>query len=127
MVAEAAAEDSTTTLLDSELIARDPQSEAAASAQERLADLANKFALKDLKTGRFYERLNAYDSAIIYYRSVVANYPNSRYAPEALMRLVRVYREIGYEEDARDTCAHLYRFHDEAEGLREVCPATSTS
>ena len=111
----------------SELLGRYPQSEAADTARERVTELGDKFALKDLKNGEFYERLHAYDSAIIYYRNVVANYANSTHAPTALMRLVAVYRRIGYEEDARETCAHLRRFHPDADGLDRICPATTDS
>jgi outer membrane protein assembly factor BamD len=106
-----------------EVQSRFPSSEAAAQARERAAVLADRFALKELKTGDFYFRLRAYDSAIIYFRSVVANYTESRHAPVALLRLVETYRKIGYAEEAAETCDHLRRFYPAHEGVPEACPA----
>lgn len=107
----------------SEVLTRFPQSEEAARAQERSTELADKFALKEIKTGDFYLRLRAFDSAIIYYKSVVANYTESRHAPLALLRLVDIYRRIGYAEEAAETCEHLRRFYATHDGVTEACPA----
>lgn len=109
----------------SEVLTRFPQSDAAARARERSAELADRFALKDLKTGDFYFRLRAYDSAIIYYKSVVASYTESRYAPVALLKLVETYRRIGYAEEAAETCEHLRRFYATVDGVADACPAPS--
>ena len=111
----------------SELLGRYPQSDAAVEARVKLAALQDQFALKDLKNGEFYSRLRAYDSAILYYKSIVARYPDSRYAPIALMKLVETYRRIGYEEEARETCDHLRRFFPEVEGLDERCPVPTAN
>jgi outer membrane protein assembly factor BamD len=107
----------------SDLLRRYPQSDLAAQANERLVELGDKFARKDLKTAEYYVRVHAYDAAMIYLRQVVARFPNSEYAPIALLRLVGTYRRIGYEEEATETCAHLRRFYPDQEGLDEQCPA----
>lgn len=109
----------------SEVLQRYPNSSAAAETRQRVAELTDKFALKEMKTGDFYFRLKAYDAAILYYKQVIASWSQSSYAPTALMKLVRTYRRIGYEEEATETCAHLRRFYPEAEGINEVCPAPS--
>jgi outer membrane protein assembly factor BamD len=106
-----------------ELLARFPDSPAAARAGIKLAALEDRFAEKDYLNGVFYFRLRAYDSAIIYFRSVVANYAQSRFAPRALIRLVEAYRTIGYAEEARETCEHLRRYYPETEGLVTACPS----
>ncbi|HEX9727475.1 MAG TPA: outer membrane protein assembly factor BamD [Gemmatimonadales bacterium] len=105
-----------------ELLRRYPQSEAAIQGRDRAAVLADQFALKDLKTGNFYLRLRAYDSAILYFKNVVALYPESPHAAKALVRLVDVYRRIGYEEEATETCTHLRRFFPAADGVDQRCP-----
>jgi outer membrane protein assembly factor BamD len=106
----------------SEVLTRYPNSSAAELTRARSAAMADQFALKDLKTGDFYFKIKAYDSAIIYYRAVIASWSQSRHAPTALMKLVQTYRRIGYEEEATETCAHLRRFYPEAEDLDAVCP-----
>lgn len=105
-----------------ELLARYPETPAAAAAQERIAELNDQFAHKMYKTGEFYLRLNAYDSAILYFRDVVASYPRSRHAPRALLKLVEAYEKIGYREERRETCAHLREFYPDLPGVADACP-----
>lgn len=107
----------------SEVLNRYPNSAAAPVTRQRVTELADRFALKDLKTGDYYLRLKAFDSAMIYYKAVITSWPQSQHAPTALMKLVGVYRRIGYLEEANETCDHLRRFFAEAEGLDGVCPA----
>lgn len=111
----------------SEVLTRYPNSTAAPLTRQRVTELGDRFALKDLKTGDFYFRIKAYDSAIIYYRAVVAGWPQSQHAPTALMKLVTTYRRIGYFEEANETCEHLRRFYSEADGLGAVCPADTAA
>lgn len=105
-----------------ELIARFPTSRAAARAAIKMTALQEKFAEKEYDNGMFYLRLRAYDSAIIYFRSVVANYAQSSFASRALLRLVEAYRTIGYAEEEREACDHLRRYYPDAEGLDKTCP-----
>jgi outer membrane protein assembly factor BamD len=110
-----------------ELVARFPDSRAAQRAAMKLVRLADMFADKDYRSGRFYQRLKAYDSAILYFRGVVADYPQSRYAPQALLRLVEVYRVLNYADERRDTCDHLHRYYPQTAGLSQACPAPADS
>ena len=74
-----------------------------------------------------YLRRKAYDSAIIYFKDVIANYPDAALAPDALLRLVDSYRAIGYKDELQETCAHLRRFYPQATGLAKSCPADTTA
>ncbi|MGH7606248.1 MAG: outer membrane protein assembly factor BamD, partial [Gemmatimonadales bacterium] len=93
-----------------ELAGRYPDSEAAARARPHVQRLQNQFADKTYKNGMFYLRRKAYDSAIIYFKAVIANFPDARRVPDALLRLVETYRAIGYSQELTETCAHLRRF-----------------
>ena len=106
-----------------ELAGRYPDSDAAGRARLHVLRLQNQFAEKTYKNGMFYLRRKAYDSAIIYFKDVIANYPNAVRAPDALLRLVDSYRAIGYKEELQETCAHLHRFYPKATGLDRSCPA----
>ena len=105
-----------------ELAGRYPDSDAAARARLHVVRLQNQFAEKTYKNGMFYLRRKAYDSAIIYFKDVIANYPNAGRTPDALLRLVDSYRAIGYKEELQETCAHLRRFYPNATGLGRSCP-----
>jgi outer membrane protein assembly factor BamD len=110
-----------------ELLGRYPGTEPAARAQSRIRHLNDWFAEKGYKTGMFYQRRKAYDSAIIYFKDVIASYPDTRFVPEALLRLVDIYRVIGYSEERAETCANLRRYYPHVPGLDSRCPAAETS
>ena len=111
----------------SELLTRYPQSQAAVEARQRIAELNERFARKEYRTGNYYFRLKAYDSAILYFRSVVANWPQATSAPEALLKLVQAYDRIGYEEDMRDMCTQLQRFYPDVIARAEPCARDTSS
>jgi len=106
-----------------ELLNRYPDSPSAARARVQLADLADKFAYKEWETARFYLRLKAYDSAILYMRALVASYPNTPSAQQALAQLVVSYRKLGYLEDAEEMCGALRQYHPDTKNLDTLCPA----
>jgi outer membrane protein assembly factor BamD len=106
-----------------ELLNRYGGGSAATRAQERITDLQERFAYKEYRAALYYFRLKAYDSAILYLKDVVATYPRSSVAPDALLKLVQAYERLGYREDVQETCGYIRRFHPNARGTAEVCPA----
>ncbi len=109
-----------------ELAERYPDTDAAARARLHVRRLQNLFAEKTYKNGLFYFRRKAYDSAILYFKDVIASYPDASRAPDALLRLVDSYRAIRYTEELHETCAHLRRYYPRATGLEKSCPADTT-
>lgn len=105
-----------------ELLNRYPDSEAAATGKLRIAALNDEFAVKEYKAAKYYLRLKAWDSAVIYLRDVLANYPQATAAPHALMDLIATQRRLGYPEDADQACSYLRRFHPGTPGTDRVCP-----
>src|SRR6266567_4282824 len=108
-----------------ELAGRFPDSDAAARGRVHVRRLENQFAEKTYKTGIFYLRRKAFDSAIIYFKDVIANYPTTDRAPDALLRLVDSYRAIRYTQELDETCEHLRRFYPNAKGIDRSCPAVA--
>jgi outer membrane assembly lipoprotein YfiO len=108
-----------------ELAGRYPTSAPAARAQIHVQQLREWFADKDYKNAMFYFRRRAYDSAIIYFKDVIASYPGTARVPDALMRLVDSYRAIGYAEERNEACAHLRQYFPQTEGLDKTCPETA--
>jgi len=53
----------------------------------------------------------------------VATYPRASVAPNALLKLVEAYQRLGYQEDVRETCGYLRRFHPNALRGSSRCPA----
>lgn len=86
-----------------------PSSTLADSVTKELKRLDEWFANKDYTTGMHYIKRRAYDSAIIYFKDVVKNWPETDRARLAMLRLVEIYRlpTMGYTEDANEVCAAL--------------------
>jgi outer membrane protein assembly factor BamD len=105
-----------------ELINRYAETNAAKRAQLRITELNERFASKAYKSAMFYFRLKAYDSAILYLKDLVATYPKAAVVPQALIKLVQAYRELGYREDVQETCGYIRRFHPRAPDMGKVCP-----
>ncbi len=110
-----------------ELAGRYPGTAAAIRAQAHVQQLRESFAEKDYRNGMFYLRRRAYDSAIIYFKDVIASYPGTSHVPAALLRLVDSYRAIGYADELKETCATLRRFYPQTDGLDKTCPAEQSA
>lgn len=103
-----------------DFVARDyPGTDVAERALEVRDEMLEILAEKDFVAGEQYKDLGAYDSAIIYFEEVVENYPETSWAPRALLAKYESYREIGYEREAQETRERLLaEFPDSAEAER---------
>jgi len=111
-----------------ELVGRYPGTEAAARASMRVRELNDLFATKSYANGMFYFRRHAYDSGIIYFKDVIATYPESRLVTDALLRLADTYAIIGYGDELKEVCGTIRRFHPaQAASARSCPPDTSTA
>ncbi len=106
-----------------ELASRYPDTPPAQRGQQRVRELEEKFATKQYKAAIYYLRYKAFDSAALYLRQLVADYPRTSVAPEAVVKLIAIYRRLGYEEDVREFCGYLRRFHATRAGVDQTCPA----
>jgi outer membrane assembly lipoprotein YfiO len=109
-----------------ELLSRYPASGAAKEAATKIQDLTNRSALKEYRTGAFYYRFKAFDSAILVFRHLIATWPQAAVVPEALGKLVATYRHLGYIDDVRDACAHYRKYWPTDPKLAATCPASSS-
>ena len=100
-----------------------PESDAAARANIQVLRLRELIAEKAYRNGLFYLRRKAYDSAILYFRDVVANFSETQWVSPALLRLVDSYAAISYNEERKETCAHLRRFFPQTKVEPAKCPA----
>lgn len=83
----------------------------AEEAARKSNEMRMKLAEKEFLNADFYFRRKLYDSAIIYYEFVVRLYPETDWAPMALLQIFQSNKAIGYEdlaEDARKRLLELY-------------------
>jgi outer membrane protein assembly factor BamD len=65
-----------------------PQSELVQVAENSIATLRIKLAEKDYEVGRLYLKLEEYESALIYFRSVLINYYDTDFADDARIGII---------------------------------------
>ncbi|HEX5581079.1 MAG TPA: outer membrane protein assembly factor BamD [Gemmatimonadaceae bacterium] len=103
------------------LLSAYPNSPLRDETERGIRELQEMMATKDLRTGEYYLRLRAYDSAIIYFQDVQKEYPETDAARRAGLRLVDTYRRLYYREEVAETCATLRQRHPDDGGVRESC------
>jgi outer membrane protein assembly factor BamD len=90
-----------------ELSRRYPDTRYAADARLKMDLVRDHLAGKEMEVGRFYARRGQWLAASIRFRSVVNTYQTTSHAPEALMRLVESYLNLGLREEAKKSAAVL--------------------
>ena len=100
-----------------------PTSDFADVARREIDELEQWFATKNYETGMFYLRRKAYDSAIIYFRTVIDRWPNVPRARDALLRLAGAYEAIRYRDDFNETCARLRQAYPDDREVARTCAA----
>ncbi len=68
-----------------------PSSDRVTEAASKIDDLRNKLALKYLKSAEFYARIDMFKAAIIYYDLTIDQFPESKWAEEALVKQIKTY------------------------------------
>jgi outer membrane assembly lipoprotein YfiO len=106
----------------SETLTRYPGSPAAGQAKVQIEGLNAWFAQKAYKDASFYVKYKAYESAIMYLKALVVEYPRAPIVPTALADLIQVYRKLGYAEDIKDKCAYMRRDWSSTPQFAKACP-----
>ncbi|MDE3054761.1 MAG: outer membrane protein assembly factor BamD [Gemmatimonadota bacterium] len=107
-------------------------SAVADSARQKIATLNEWFAQKEYETAFFYFRNKAWDSSILYFKDIVAKWPETKHARLSMLRLAEAYRTIHYSEDLGDICRQMRSLYpgdkDVARDCRGVkAPADTTA
>jgi len=90
-------------------------------ARQEILELEEMFAAKNYETGRYYYRRKAYDSAVIFLKTVLERWPHVQKARETMILLAETYKQIRYREDLAEICSKLRReFPGDRDGAR-VC------
>jgi outer membrane protein assembly factor BamD len=99
--------------------------EQSADAARISNELRHTLAEKEFLTGEFYYRRGLWDAAIKYYEFVANLYPESDYAPGALLGVYLSNEQIGYQDladEARDLLLQRYPDSEAAEQVKALGP-----
>ena len=69
-----------------------PDSPFTSQAREKISELRNKLAKKSYKNGYLYLRTKDYPAALLYFKEVLENYPDTVWAKEALYQIAEANR-----------------------------------
>ncbi len=100
-----------------------PDGEFSDGAREHLAELRARLAQKDFEAAMLYAKSGSPTAARIYLESIPDEYPNTPWAPRALLELVRSYVVAGETAHAQETLARLDELYPdtaEAEEARDL-------
>jgi len=99
----------------------------ADTARQWVVGMREKLAEKAYLNGVFYMRRAAYDAAVIYFNEAAALYPETRWAPASLLKVVEAYEKIGYKEEAEEARQQLRTRFPESAEARGLAPAQATA
>ena len=85
-----------------ELIKRYPDSKYVNDAKQRMLDIRNRLAEFELHAANYYLRRGAYLSAAKRAQYALANYPQTPAVPDALIIIIKAYRQLGIDDLADD-------------------------
>lgn len=86
-----------------------PESEFAGEAGELRLDLRSRLAEKEYRAALLYQTLKNEEAARVYLRSVAAEYPDTPWAPRALLELARSHSREGATALALDAYERIVR------------------
>jgi outer membrane protein assembly factor BamD len=104
-----------------------PNSDLVPRAKEIAVEMLNRLADKEFGTGEYYYKRGAYDSGIVYFESTVREFPTTKAAPRALLRLFQTYTTLGYKEEAEAVKARLLKDYPESEQARSLATPVAKS
>jgi outer membrane protein assembly factor BamD len=111
------------------LVSLYPESPLREKADKALLGIDEMKASKDYETGQHYVRRRAFDSAIIYYKDVVRNFPATLKSRDAMLRMVEVYKkpEMNYKDEAAEMCTALEGAYPGDKDVAKLCVSDSAA
>jgi len=79
----------------------------ADSARYLFRESLNKLAEKEFRTAIFYRKQKEHEAALIYYRSLLSEYPDSKFAPESVVGMAEMLVLLGRTQDAQEVVEEL--------------------
>jgi outer membrane protein assembly factor BamD len=84
-----------------------PKSTFVDSAVFYRGEAFEKLATKEFKNARFYEKVNEPDAAVVYYRTFISQYADSKLADQARFNALSILMKQGRTSEARDLLTEL--------------------
>jgi outer membrane protein assembly factor BamD len=83
-----------------EFIELHPESKFADSAKWYLNECQERLAKKEFESAQFYEVIKQYESAIVYYRYIIEQFPQTSFIPECWLSLAKNLAKVSRPSEA---------------------------
>ena len=90
-----------------QLITRFPDSKYSKDARQKIILVNSNIAAKHMNIARFYQKKLKYTAALNRYKTVIDDFSNTKFIPEALYRTTEIYISLGLKEEAYNTASVL--------------------
>jgi len=90
-----------------QLITRFPDSKYSKDARQKIILVNSNIAAKHMNIGRFYQKKSKFTAALNRYKTVIDDFSNTKFTPEALYRTTEIYISLGLKEEAYNTASVL--------------------
>jgi outer membrane assembly lipoprotein YfiO len=90
-----------------EFIDRYPESVWADSAQKYIGACMDKLAKKEFINARFYQKIEEYDAAIVYYREMIGQFPQSGLVNDAKLSIAECLIQVSRPTEAKAVIEEL--------------------
>ena len=77
-----------------------PRSELGSEARSMIVEARQKLAAKEARVGAWYYNLKLYESSIIYFESLILEFPETDVIPNVLFLLQDSYTQVGFRAEA---------------------------
>lgn len=104
----------------SEFIEMYPGSKFADSAAAILRECNDKLAKKEFLSARFYERIEQFEAAIVYYKNMLKKFPSSGYYAESRLYLAKNLIRVNRNSEAAEILDQILGSDDAAEIKRQA-------
>ncbi|MBD3320524.1 MAG: outer membrane protein assembly factor BamD [Chitinivibrionales bacterium] len=84
-----------------DFVMMNPESLFADSAKTYLRRAVEKLARKEFNNARFYEKIDEYEAAVVYYQVLIEEFPDSKYVPRAKLNMAEDLMQVNRENEAK--------------------------
>lgn len=79
-----------------------PKDKYVPEATQKLNELRKKLSKKDYKNGEIYYKMGDYEAAIVYFQSVIDNYYDTEFGPQAIIGKASALHKLGRLDEAEE-------------------------
>jgi outer membrane protein assembly factor BamD len=90
------------------------------SARFYYKEAIEKMAKKEFQAAKFYERVEKYEAAIVYYRTFLNDYPESKFSDEAQLNMLQILVRLERNAEAQEALEEMVAQNKSAELIKKA-------